>query len=102
MKTLLSLITRVSADSTRHPAFSLRRVRRDPLCEALEGRRLLSTAASTVASGHDMGFDRHAALGASAGAEISHFGSHGGDVGHGGGLAQLAHSHAAGALTGKP
>jgi hypothetical protein len=105
MKTLRSLIARVSAGNTRRSASSRPRVRRDPLCETLEGRRLLSTAASTVASGMPawggLGAARHAAGGGSAAAEIAHFGNHGGHGVHGSGLAQLAHSHAAGSFTPK-
>jgi hypothetical protein len=105
MKTLRSLIARVSADNTRRSVCSRPRVRRDPLCETLEGRRLLSTAASSVASGMPerggMWAARHAAGGGSAAAEIAHFGNQGGHGVHGSGLAELAHSHAAGSFTPK-
>jgi hypothetical protein len=68
-----SLIARVSAENARRSVRSRPRVRRDPLCETLEGRRLLSTAASSVASGMPgrggMWAARHAAGGGSAAAE---------------------------------
>jgi hypothetical protein len=100
MKTIRSLISRVMADNTQRSVASRHRVRRGPLCEILEGRQLLSTAASTVASAlpawGSMAAVRHEAGGSHTAAEISHFGNHGGSAFQGGGLAELAHSHRVG------
>jgi hypothetical protein len=96
MKTIRSLIAQVVAGDTRHSAASRPRARRDPLCEVLEGRQLLSTVASSVATRMpawgSMGAIRHSSGGSPTAAEISHFGNQGGHSFHGIGSAELAHS----------
>jgi hypothetical protein len=83
MKTIRSLIAKVVAGDTRRSAASRPRARRDPLCEVLEGRQLLSTVASSVATlmpaWGSMGAVRHASGGSPKAAEIAHFdqGGHG-------------------------
>jgi hypothetical protein len=100
MKTIRSLIARVIADNTRRAAASRPGVRRDPRCEILEGRQLLSTGAGAVASGMAewgrLGAARHWSGGSHTPAEISHFGHEGGHSFNGTGLAELAHSHRVG------
>jgi hypothetical protein len=51
MKTIRNMIARALGDDGLRSRAARPLVRREPLCEALEGRQLLSTAASTVASG---------------------------------------------------
>ena len=100
MKTIRSLIAQVVADNTRRSAASRARARRDPVCEILEGRQLLSAMGSTVATGlpawGSLGAIRHAAGGNHTAAAIAHFENHGGHGFHGTGLAELAHSHRVG------
>ena len=97
MKTIRSLISHVVADNTRRSAVSRSRARRGPHCEILEGRQLLSTVASNVASAvpawGSMTAARHEAGASHAAAEVAHFDSHGGRASYGTGLAELAHSH---------
>jgi hypothetical protein len=94
------LIAQVVAEDTRRSAVSRPRARRDPLCEVLEGRQLLSTVASSVATRMpawgNMGAMRHASGGSPTAAEIAHFDNHGGQGFHGTGSAELAHSHRVG------
>ncbi len=77
MKTIRNLIAHVVDDDALHSSASRPRVRREPLCEALEGRQLLSTAASTAASETPLWITRAGFPGGSAGAptaaEIAHF-----------------------------
>jgi hypothetical protein len=100
MKTIRSLIVQVMAGDTRRSAASRPRARRDPLCEVLEGRQLLSTVASSVATRMpawgSMGAVRHASGGSPTAAEIAHFDNQGGHGFHGTGSAELAHSHRVG------
>ena len=100
MKKIRILIAQVMADEARRSAASRPRVRRDPLCEILEGRQLLSTATSTVASGmHEWGSLRgvpHWSGGSPTAAEIAHFDNQGGHGFHGTGSAELAHTHRVG------
>jgi hypothetical protein len=100
MKTIRSLIAQRVAGDTRRFAASRRRGRRDPLCEVLEGRQLLSTVASSVATRMpergNMGAVRHASGGSPSAAEIAHFDTQGGQGFHGTGSAELAHSHRVG------
>jgi hypothetical protein len=103
MKTIRSLIAKVVAGDTPRSAASRPRGRRDPLCEVLEGRQLLSTVASSVATRMpewgSMGAFRHASGGSPTAAEIAHFdsqGGHGFHGFHGTGSAELAHSHRVG------
>jgi hypothetical protein len=90
----------VVAGDTQRSAASLTRRRRDPLCEVLEGRQLLSTVASSVATRMpawgSMGAVRHASGGSPTTAEIAHFDNQGGHGFHGTGSAELAHSHRVG------
>jgi hypothetical protein len=99
MKTMISSIARVAV-GTRRSAPSRPRGRRDPLCEALEGRQLLSTVASSVATHapawDSMGAIRHVSGGSPTAAEIAHFDNQGGQGFHGTGSAELAHSHRVG------
>ena len=100
MKTIWTLIAQVVAGDARRSVASRPRARRDPLCEVLEGRQLLSTVASSVASRlpewGSMGAARHASGGSPTAAEIAHFDSQGGHGFHGTGLAELSHSHRVG------
>jgi len=77
MKTIRKMFALVSSDNTLCSTESRPRVRREPVCEMLEGRQLLSTAASTVASGTppwgDAGSFRGWSGGAPSAAEIAHF-----------------------------
>jgi hypothetical protein len=100
MKPIRSLIAQAMADDARRSAASRPRVRRDPLCELLEGRQLLSTVASSVATRMpawgSMGAVRHAGGGSPTAAEIAHFDNQGGHGFHGTGSAELAHTHRVG------
>ena len=100
MKTIRSLIAQIVAGDTRRSSASRPRARRDPLCEVLEGRQLLSTVASSVATRMpewgSMGAFRHASGGSPTAAEIAHFDNQGGYGFHGTGSAELAHSHRVG------
>ena len=100
MKRIWSLITREPAAETHRSAASRLRARRGPLCEVLEGRQLLSTVASSVATRMaewgSMGALRHASGGSPTPAEIAHFDHQGGHGFHGTGSAELAHSHRVG------
>jgi hypothetical protein len=100
MKTIRSLIAQVVAGETRRSAASRPGARRDPLCEVLEGRQLLSTVASSVATRMPewggMGAFRHASGGRPTAAEIAHFDNQGGHSFHGTGSAELAHNHRVG------
>jgi hypothetical protein len=97
MKTIRSSIEQAVAGDTQRSAASRTRPRRDPLCEVLEGRQLLSTVASSVATRMpawgSMGAVRHASGGSLSAAEIVHFDNQGGHGFHGTGSAELAHSH---------
>ena len=85
MKTIRKMIARaLGDDALRFPA-SRPQVRREPLCEALEGRQLLSTAASTMASGMPAWVGR---------------GAHGGWSGHAPTAAEIAQFHAKGGAKG--
>ena len=100
MKTIRSLIAQAVAGDTRRSAATRPRGRRDPLCEVLEGRQLLSTVASSVATRMpawgSMGAIRHASGGSPTAAEIAHFDNQHGQGFHGTGSAELAHSHRVG------
>jgi hypothetical protein len=100
MKTIRSLIAQVVAGDTRRSAACRPRVRRDPLCEVLEGRQLLSTVASSFATRTpewgSIAAIRHASGGSPTAAEIAHFDSQGGHGFHGNGSAELAHGHRVG------
>ena len=100
MKTIRSLVAQVVAGDSPRSAVSRTRARRNPRCEVLEGRQLLSTGAGAVASGMPewgrLGAARHWSGGSHTPAEVSHFGNKGGHAFNGSGLAELAHSHRAG------
>jgi hypothetical protein len=94
-----NMIAQVSDDEARRPAAPRSRVRPAPLCEALEGRQLLSTAASTIASG----MPAWRSGGGTTAADIAH--AHSGGVGghafQGFESAHVAHSGESGSFTPK-
>jgi hypothetical protein len=99
-----NMIQRVSSDNALRSTASRPRVGRDPMCETLEGRQLLSTAASTVASGMPTWGNSGSFPGGPGGpptaAEIAHFGGKGGHRGvHGKGSANVAHRGHSGSFT---
>jgi hypothetical protein len=85
--TIRKRIAQVSDDGARRPAPTRPRVRRAPLFEALEGRQLLSTAASTIASG----LPAWRAGGGTTAADIAHAHSGGGHAFHASESANVAH-----------
>ena len=93
--TIRNMIAQVSDDEARRPAAPRPRVRRAPLCEALEGRQLLSTAASTIASG----MPAWRSGGGTTAADIAHAHSGGGHAFHGYDSANVAHSGESGSFT---
>lgn len=87
MKIIRNMIAlAVTDDALRSPA-SRPRFRREPLCEALEGRQLLSTTAGSAASEMPIWISRAGFPGGSASAptaaEIAHFRAEGGMKGKG-------------------
>ncbi len=101
MKTIRNMIGVLSgSDALRSPA-ARARVRRDPMCETLEGRQLLSTAASTLASDMPVWVSRGGFPGGSHGApttaEIAHFRADGGHKGKG--PTDFAHAGKSGSFT---
>ncbi len=105
MKTIRKIFALGSLDNTLSCSESRARVRREPVCELLEGRQLLSTAASTAASGTppwgDWGSSHGWSGSAPTAAEIAHFdakGWHGGDAK---GAADFAHHGEHGSFTPK-
>jgi hypothetical protein len=95
--TIRNKIARVSDDEARRPAAPRPRVRRAPLCEALEGRQLLSTAASTIGSG----MPAWRSAGGTTAADIAHAHSGGGHAFHGAESANVAHRGESGSFTPK-
>jgi len=92
-------------DRTRNATFRPR-VRREPMCESLEGRQLLSTAASAMASGMPPWGGPGSFPGGSgtppSAAQIAHFDGKGGPGGFTGmGGADFAHSGKGGSFTPK-
>jgi hypothetical protein len=90
-----NMIAQVSDDEARRPAAPRSRVRPAPLCEALEGRQLLSTAASTIASG----MPAWRSGGGTTAADIAHAHSGGDHAFHGVDSANVAHAGESGSFT---
>jgi len=103
MKTIRNMIARALCGNTLRSPASRPLVRREPLCEALEGRQLLSTAASTVASDMPVWIGRAAFPGGSGhaptAAEIAHFKVMDGARGKGEAEFVLAHNGQFGSFT---
>jgi hypothetical protein len=93
--TIRNMIAQVSDDEARRSAALRPRVRRAPLCEALEGRQLLSTVASTIASG----IPAWQSGGGRTVADIAHAHSGGGEGFHGFKAGDVAHSVESGSFT---
>jgi hypothetical protein len=90
-----NMIARVSDDEARRSAADPRpRVRRAPLCEALEGRQLLSTAASSIATGTPT----WRSGGGTTAADIAHAHSGGDHAFHGVDSANVAHAGESGSF----
>ncbi len=85
--TIRNRIAQVADDEARRPAAPRPRVRRTPPCEALEGRQLLSTAASTIAPG----MPAWQSGGGKTAADIAHAHSGGDHAFHGFESANVAH-----------
>jgi hypothetical protein len=90
-----NMIAQVSDDEARRPAAPRPRVRRAPLCEALEGRQLLSTAARSIATGTPT----WRSGGGTTAADIAHAHSGGGHAFHVVDSANVAHAGESGSFT---
>jgi hypothetical protein len=106
MDTIRKLFTITAGGDSSRTASGRPRVRREPMCENLEGRQLLSTAASSLASGMPPWGNPGSFSGGPGGppssAQIAHFDGKGGPGGPAGrGMADFAHNGKAGSFTPK-
>jgi hypothetical protein len=90
-----NMIAQVSDDEARRLAAPRPRVRRAPHCEALEGRQLLSTAASSIATGTPT----WRSGGGTTAADIAHAHSGGDHAFHGFDSSGVAHAGESGSFT---
>jgi len=101
MKTIRNGNVEGSGNRTCRSPASRPRVRRDPLCEVLEGRQLLSTTAGAVSSGVPGWGSWHGSWSGSTTAETAHFSGAGKHGAHGAWAADFTHSGDSGSSTPK-